>query len=635
MTEMPSPGNTRTKPKPIKDLRRTAPAHRPIGVWVSRLGPHHFAHLRATAEGINLVHSARRYLGIEHGLAATTAHRQTVDRVRALARRRGDAAWRLVGVLIKPRDASRRPSLDEFVLEKDLDGWSESEQLEFYEAAFPPDKKGARRDRLRQRQLDLLRRLEAIDAEVPKSEHRVDGWFDERTAKKLIGAGFLNLGELAQAVAVGGRWYAGLPGIGQGKAQRIVDHLHTLIPAAAAPVKRLFGLPSPALASLPVHGLSVHSLQPSPQPNRAPSAPAQPALQLLDQEAHSLVPGSMLAATSDLQAVQSWIQTHAGSAATVKSFWRQARVFLLWLQRERGGLRFADVQVDDCLAFRAFTENIPPAWISRERAQPGQPGWAPFRGQLSQASRHHLLHIVGALFAYLKLANYLTQNPWPLIKTRASMKKTAVNSVDTRAFTSDAQVEIERLIAAQPPSPARARMLFIVGFVSGVGLRAAELLAARLGDLRLASGGYVLQVLGKGGKPRVVAIPPSALHALEEYLHARGLGTLEEAPGEAPLLASAKNPLEPIGYQALYLTVRSWLGKAIHACALPAAERQALNGASAHWLRHTFATRAIEREVPMEVVQAQLGHANISTTMNIYAKAPLERQVQTISKAFR
>lgn len=623
MTETQLPAVPSQKTKPIKDLRRAAPANLRL---VTRLGPHHFAHLRATAEGIDLVQSARRYLGIEHGLEATTAHRQAVDRVRALARRRGDSAWRLIGVLIKPRDASHRPTLDEFVLEKDLDGWSEIEQLEFYEAAFPPDKKGARRDRLRQRQLDLLRRLEASDAEVPKSEHLVDGWFDERTAKKLIGAGFINLGELGQAVAVGGRWYTGLPGVGKGKAQRIVDHLHTLIPAAAAPAKRLFALPSPALASLPF---------PSVQLNRAPANPAQQALQLLDREAQSLVPGSMLAATSDLQAVQSWIQTHAGSAATVKSFWREARVFMLWLQRERGGLHFADVKVEDCLAFRAFTENIPATWISRERAKPGQPGWAPFRGQLSQASRHHLLNIVGALFAYLTLANYLTQNPWPLIKTRASMKKTAVNSVDTRAFTSDAQAEIVRLIEGQPPSPARARMLFIVGFVSGVGLRAAELLTAKLGDLRFASGGYVLQVTGKGGKPRIVAIPPSALQALEAYLLARGLGSLGEAPGDAPLLASAKDPMEPIGYQALYLTVRSWLGKAINTSALPSAERQALNGASAHWLRHTFATRAIEREVPMEVVQAQLGHANISTTMNIYAKAPLERQVQTISAAFQ
>lgn len=622
-TKTPSPAERGPKPKQIKGLRRVSTASRRL---ITRLGPHHFAHLRATAEGIGLVESARRYLGIEHGLEAITAHRQAVDQVRAIARRRGNPAWRLIGIQIRTQDAGTRPSLDDFIADRELDGWSEAEQQEFYEASYPLERKAERRQRLRERQLTLLRQLEGSDAEQPLPGHRVDGWFEERTAAKLIDAGWVNLGQLAQAVAVGGRWFAPLPGIGKGKAQRIAAHLHTLIPAAAAPAKRLFALPSPALASLPHHSL---------QPDRTPCDPAQQALQLLDQDTQALVPGSMLSATSDLQAVQSWVQTHAGSAATVKSFWREARVFMLWLQRERGGLRFADVKVEDCLAFRAFTENIPPAWISREQAKPGQLGWAPFRGQLSQASRHHLLNIVSALFAYLKLANYLPQNPWPLIKTRTAMKKTAVNNVDTRAFTEDAQAEIERLITAQPPSPARTRMLFIIGFVSGVGLRAAELLSAKLSDLRYASGGYVLQVMGKGGKPRVVAVPPSALQALQAYIYARGLGSLIDAPGDAPLLASAKDPMESIGYQALYLTVRTWLGNAINASSLPFAERQVLTGASAHWLRHTFATRAIEREVPMEVVQAQLGHANISTTMNIYAKAPLQRQVEKIAQAFQ
>ena len=591
--------------------------------FIHRLGPHHFAHLRAVAEGIDLNESALRYLGIEHGNEAITAHRQTVDQVRAIARRRGDSAWRLIGVRIRVQDASMRPSLEDFIAERDLDGWSESEQLEFYEAAFPTDLKAERRDRLRRRQLELLRSLETSNAEQPKPQDMVTGWFDERTATKLIGAGFINLGEMAQAIAAGGRWYRNLPGVGKGKAQRIAAHLHTLIPSATPPLRRLFALPSAALAE---HPLELEWL---------PRNAFQESLQTPPMEPPLSGSGSMLNASNDLQAMRTWIQTHAGSAATVKSFWREARVFMLWLQCERGGITFAEVKVEDCLAFRAFTENIPAHWISRERARPGQPGWAPFRGQLSQASRHHLLNIVGALFSYLKLADYIGQNPWPLIKTRASMKKTAVNSVDTRAFSEDAQTEIRRFIDAQPPSPSRARMRFIVGFLSGVGLRASELLAARLGDLRYVSGGYVLQVMGKGGMPRVVAIPPSALVALEDYLEARGIGSLQDAPVKAPLLASAKDPMESIGYQALYLTVRTWLRNAINASLLPLAERQSLAGASAHWLRHTFATRAIKREVPMEVVQAQLGHANISTTMNIYAKAPLERQIQTISAAFK
>lgn len=605
------------KPKPIKDLRRrrTLTSVR----FIHRLGPHHFAHLRAVAEGIDLNESAQRYLGIEHGNEAITAHRQTVDQIRAIARRRGDSAWRLIGVQIRVQDTNMRPSLEDFIAERDLDGWSESEQLELYGAAFPTEMKTERRDRLRRRQLELLRVLETSNAEQPKTQDMVSGWFDDRTATKLIGAGLVNLGEMAQAIAAGGCWYRDLPGVGKSKAQRISAHLHTLIPAATPPLRRHFALPSLALVDRPLE-LEWH-----------PRDSFQESLQTPAKSGS----GSMLNASNDLQAMRTWIQTHAGSAATVKSFWREARVFMLWLQREREGITFADVKVEDCLAFRTFTENIPAHWISRERASPGQPGWAPFRGQLSQSSRHHLLNIVGALFAYLKLADYIVQNPWPLIKTRTSMKKTAVNSVDTRAFSEDAQTEIQRFIDAQPPSPSRARMRFIVGFLSGVGLRASELLAAKLGDLRYVSGGYVLQVMGKGGTPRVVAIPPSALVALEDYLEARGIGSLQETPVKAPLLASAKDPMESIGYQALYLTVRTWLKKAINASPLPSAERQSLTGASAHWLRHTFATRAIERDVPMEVVQAQLGHANISTTMNIYAKAPLERQIQTISAAFK
>jgi integrase len=534
----------------------------------------------------------------------------------------------LVGVLIKARNGSERPPLEDFIADRGLDGWSESEQLELYQDAYPSDKKAERRERLRKRQLDLLRRLEATDAEQPKPTDIVSGWFDEKTANKIVGAGFLNLAEVAQAVARGGRWYAGMPGIGKGKAQRIATHLHTLIPAAAVPLKRAFALPSPALVSQPDSMMKPAAAASSSDldPNTEAGTP-----QLF---ANTAVPGSMLTATNDLEAVQSWIQTHAGSAATVKSFWREARVFMLWLQRERHNMAFRDVRVEDCLAFRAFIEHIPQAWISRERAKPGQLGWAPFRGQLSQVSQHHLLNIVGAVFSYLKLANHIPNNPWPLIKTRTAMKKTALNSVDTRALSENAQNEIERFIEAQPPSPARERMIFLVRFLAGVGLRSSEILAAQLGDLRFASGNYVIQVVGKGNKPRVAAVPPVAMNALVDYLTARGLPAIEQAPADAPVLASLKDPMEPIGYQALYLTVRTWLRKAVSASALTPIERQSLAGASSHWLRHTFATRAIERAVPMEVVQAQLGHANLSTTMNIYAKAPLDRQVRAISAAF-
>lgn len=50
---------------------------------------------------------------------------------------------------------------------------------------------------------------------------------------------------------------------------------------------------------------------------------------------------------------------------------------------------------------------------------------------------------------------------------------------------------------------------------------------------------------------------------------------------------------------------------------------------SAHHIRHTFATRLCEHESNLKVIQSIMGHADIATTMNIYAEATKDRNVKT------
>ena len=216
-----------------------------------RIGLHHFAHLRSVAEGLDVADCAARYLGTEHGHEAHAAHQQTVDAVRAVARRRGEP-WRLVGLSIKATGTDR-PSLEEFA-DGRFEGFSEAEVLEIYQETFTADRKAVRSQRLRTRQLALLHRLEAMAAEQPQDNDLVMGWFDDRTADKLTAAGIISLGELNARIATGGRWYRTLPAVGEAKAHRIAQHLATLLPAAPRPVRPVFTLvaaPSPALATLP------------------------------------------------------------------------------------------------------------------------------------------------------------------------------------------------------------------------------------------------------------------------------------------------------------------------------------------------------------------------------------------------
>ena len=362
---------------------------------------------------------------------------------------------------------------------------------------------------------------------------------------------------------------------------------------------------------------------------------------LIDAELHKETLARRLHATkeaagatdADLEAVEAWIQARAGSLATIKAYRKEAHRLLLWLRYERHERQLGEMTVGDCADFMAFLEQVPDRWISRTRAAPGTPGWAPFMGQLSKKSRRQAITIIAALFTWLQSAQYIQANPWVLLNQKTGDDRDDY-MLDSKAISEPAMDQILRFIEAQTPSPSRSRMLFILRFVEAVGLRSAEIVSAKLGDIHLETEGWVMSVHGKGAKNRIAAIPGQGFSALQDYLFARGLGGIEHAPSDAPLLASALDPMEPVGYQALYETVKNWLKKAIAEIVLPSSERLKLYRASTHWLRHTFGTRAIAREVPLDVIQAQMGHASIQTTTAIYGRAPIRRRVSELGKAF-
>lgn len=609
----------------------SASTHRPF-----RLGAHHFAHVRALAEGLDVVSSAQRYLGIEHGNQAKTASRQTVAALRAIANRKNEPAWRLIGLTIQMPSSSTQPSLQAFVEERDLEDWSEAEVSAMYAEIYPLDPKVNKRIRLREKLLDLLIRLEKQVAEQPQPNDNVSGWLDATMAYKLVAAGILTLGELRHTITVGGRWYRALPGVGAAKAARLEAYLRQLLAFDHNPATPAFTLPWPASAptlTLDANtGRVLHALPALAATNLRMDATHPSTAYLSASLATALTP-SLLTANSDADAVQAWIAARASSGATAKSYRREATRLLLWLKHACAGATLAQMRIEDCNAYMAFLQNIPASWISRRSAAPGQVGWAPFRGQLSHDSQQQAIVIIASLFTWLQSAQYLQGNPWVLVNKKTGDDRQK-NVLDTKALSENASIEVLRFIDKQAPSPACARIRFIVVFLSAVGLRSSELLNAKLRQIQHEPEGWMLQVHGKGAKNRIVHLPGQAMAALHDYLSARGMEALEVADPHLPLLANLKEPAQHVGYQALYEHVTGWLRKAVLRSALPASEKSKLLGASTHWLRHTFGTRAVALEVPLDVIQAQLGHASIQTTMDIYGKAPIKRRAEALSAAF-
>lgn len=590
-------------------------------VFVRRLGPHHFAYLRAICEGLGLQENARRYLGTQHGHEALTAHKQTLQAVRAIARRSGERAWRLIGVVIKLPAPTHQPTLEDFIAEQDLNGWSEDEVVQIYREAYPDNPKRGKRTASRRRLLELLRRLELAHVETPRLTDRVAGWFDDRTAQRLVTAGFVTMGQLHERITLGGRWFKTMPGVGPQKARRIASHLMNLMPGDGQPLRPAFDvdrLLSPLSAGADAEALALR----------------QGDVVILDpQRDRSSGSSRLLQASSDPEAVQAWIHLRAASAETAKTYRKEATRLLLWLKKEQGGCTLAGMSVEACKAYMDFLKDIPPGWISRVKAAPGTLGWAPFRGPLSHASQRQAVIIVASLFGWLHSVQYLPANPWAAVNKKMGDDKNT-HALDTKALSEGALLEVLRFIEGTPAGPSRERMRFIVTFLEAVGLRSAEFLSATLGDLRLEPEGWVMHVHGKGAKNRQAVVPKQALEALQRYLAARGLGSVQTAAPATPLVASLQHPGQPLGYQALHEHVSRWFAKAIGASALSTKERDTLRGASTHWLRHTFGTRAIARNVPLDVIQAQMGHASIQTTTAIYGRAPIRRRVDELQKAF-
>lgn len=52
---------------------------------------------------------------------------------------------------------------------------------------------------------------------------------------------------------------------------------------------------------------------------------------------------------------------------------------------------------------------------------------------------------------------------------------------------------------------------------------------------------------------------------------------------------------------------------------------------SCHHLRHTFCTRFCENETNLKVIQEIMGHADIQTTMDIYAEATEEKKQEVVN----
>jgi len=215
---------------------------------------------------------------------------------------------------------------------------------------------------------------------------------------------------------------------------------------------------------------------------------------------------------------------------------------------------------------------------------------------LSPATINRRLATLHTFFEFLAAEEPDQEWPNPVIWRRHRVKQ------GTHMPRDGSDAAVEQLFSVI--DGARDRAMF--GLMVGAGLRVGEVVALRVKDLQIASDPAEmsrLRVLGKGRKERMVWLSPALYATVQAWLD------------ERPRVESDRLFLNQHGRPLTVAGIQYRLQK--H-CA------EAGISLTCHQLRHTFARRLVEGDMPVESLAKLLGHAQMETTQVYIAAANLD-----------
>ncbi|PRP68635.1 hypothetical protein BUE93_21275 [Chromobacterium amazonense] len=341
--------------------------------------------------------------------------------------------------------------------------------------------------------------------------------------------------------------------------------------------------------------------------------------------------------SADLQAVADWLREIElnRSHATWRSYRKEAQRLLLWLQQNQ--LTLATVTRQDLLDFQKLLQLPPAGWLGRRRCPLGHENWRPLSKPLAPASVKQALVILHNLFDWLLHQHRAGVSSNPLHRWLIPVMHAAAKH--ERVLTPAAQACLRQTIETLPKDRLhslhayyRARWLLALLLIGG--LRREEAVRARMGDFKyyVDQDVWVLQVIGKGSKPREVSVTAQWLAELRYYREqALALPALPKPGEQTPLVIALngrawKDP-RPVTPGHLYELIKTLLNRAAQTAMTDGQPYLAdeLNRASTHWFRHSSITAKLEAGIPLEDVAEEAGHTDPKTTLGYAHKSPEAR----------
>ncbi|MBK4738645.1 tyrosine-type recombinase/integrase [Noviherbaspirillum pedocola] len=639
------------------------------GTVLIQLGRHHFAFYRGYLDGISLRALADRYLETTEDLGgegeldlrvAKSMLKWIRGQLMVAAKRTGSNARliRLPPEALRVTYGAHVPTLEAFREERDpYETFTEQELIDLFQeeygnAAPGLDRRTERNNRLRNKQLAILRKIEDLTNADPSLSDAVGGWLDPAIAKRLQAAGLYTLEQLVGAVNNHGfRWYTKVPRIGVKAAKQIVDWLLLPETEAALGVK-----------------VSGRGIKPRKEWAVALTAPRAMTTDIVPLESfhvpHELNGAfgtnrgerSSLNARNDYEAIQVWLARYKAGSHTVRTYRKEAERFLLWSVLE-AGKALSSLKVEDCIRYRDFLwylgrqtpevwaqyNRIPQQrWIGQRGIERFSPLWRPFEGPLSESSQKHSLVVLQSMMQWLTEQKYLHNNPF---KAMPHLARRGTEGLDISRSLTVAEWRLVKAYLLKMPQDARYyRLRFILALAYSTGCRLSELVALRSGNLRSFTRAgesdlsWEIGVTGKGNKKRWVQLNPQVVNEIRSYFHYRGHESWRNIPNETPLIAAHPvpgrpgTPDDPLTSSRLYQVLKAFFAEVARSVSQEDFDTaRKLNSASTHWLRHTFATHGIHNGMTLETIRELLGHTSLTTT-SVYVTSEKDKRSREVEK---
>lgn len=209
------------------------------------------------------------------------------------------------------------------------------------------------------------------------------------------------------------------------------------------------------------------------------------------------------------------------------------------------------------------------------------------------------LSALSSLFAHLVAHRVADANPVRDIKRPRVNRRQGT----TRAFSAKEARKILDAPEADTLLGLRDRAILSVGLQAGP--RRSEIASLLVKDYHTDAGYKSLHFIRKGGEDLSLAINPQTAQRIDDYLAAAGHGDDADGPLFRPVrknqrASAPRRPLHPVGIDRILrkYAAAAGLGK----------------GYSAHSMRATFITTALNNGASLEDVQRDVGHADPSTT---------------------